>query len=486
MNMLVSGIALLLACSALLTYDRYTFRTNLVSRLAAEGNIIGSNTVSALVFNDPRAAESTLSALAASPNILYAAIYTPNRRCFAEYLRDSKVNPLPMLAIPAGQSQADWFQDGQIALVRPIVFQGRPIGYVYIRSDLQAINRRLRGYAFIALGVLVTSLLAALLISKMAQRAIAGPISHLAAIARAVSVEKDYSIRVASTAQHDEVSTLIEAFNEMLVEIQRRDRSLSDARDELEKRVQERTTQLAATNQELEAFCYSVAHDLRAPLRGIDGFSQALLEDYEDKLDSSGKDYLRRVRAASQRMSVLIDDLLNLSRVTRVEMQKEKLNLSAIVESVASDLQMSEPGRGVEFVIEEDLLAIGDSRLLRVAVENLLGNAWKYTSRHGNARIEFGGAQRDGQPVYFVRDDGAGFDPRHAARLFGAFQRLHSNSEFPGTGIGLATVQRIVHRHGGDIWADAAIEQGATFSFTLQGQNGFCSKNRDQYKNGDQ
>jgi light-regulated signal transduction histidine kinase (bacteriophytochrome) len=260
---------------------------------------------------------------------------------------------------------------------------------------------------------------------------------------------------------------LIEAFNEMLAEIQTRDKILLDAHDELEKRVQERTTQLAATNQELEAFCYSVAHDLRTPLRGIDGFSQALLEDYDDKLDSSGKDYLRRVRAGSQRMSVLIDDLLNLSRVTRTEMQKEKLNLSAIAKSVASDLQRSEPSRGVEFVIEEDLFATGDSRLLRVALENLLGNAWKYTSRHCRARIQFGGSQREGEPVYFVRDDGAGFDPRHAARLFGAFQRLHSNSEFPGTGVGLATVQRIVHRHGGNIWAEAAIEQGATFSFTL-------------------
>jgi light-regulated signal transduction histidine kinase (bacteriophytochrome) len=166
-------------------------------------------------------------------------------------------------------------------------------------------------------------------------------------------------------------------------------------------------------------------------------------------------------------MSMLIDDLLNLSRVTRTEMQKEKLNLSSIAKSVATDLQRTEPGRDVEFVIEEDLFATGDSRLLRVAMENLLGNAWKYTSHHGSACIEFGESQRDGQPVYFVRDDGAGFDPRHVARLFGAFQRLHSNSEFPGTGIGLATVQRIVHRHGGNIWAEAAIEQGATFSFTL-------------------
>lgn len=467
MNLLVSGVALLLACSALFTYDLYTFRTNIVGRLAAEGEIIGSNTVSALVFNDARAAENTLSALAASPNILYAGIYTPGHKLFAEYRRDPKVNSLPVLPIPSGQSQADWFQDGEIALVRPILFQGKPIGDVYIRSDLQAIHQRLRNFALIALGVLLASLLAALLISRMMQRAIAGPISHLAAIARAVSLKKDYSIRVASAARHDEVSTLIEAFNEMLAEIQRRDMSLLNARDELEKRVQERTTQLATINQELEAFCYSVAHDLRAPLRGIDGFSQALLEDYQDKLDSDGQDYLQRVRAASQRMSVLIDDLLNLSRVTRTEMQKEQLNLSAIAKSVAADLQTGEPDRAVEFVIAEDLFATGDSRLLRVAMENLLGNAWKYTSRHGRARIEFGASQHDGKPAYFVRDDGAGFDPRHAARLFGAFQRLHANAEFPGTGIGLATVQRIVRRHGGNIWAEAAIEQGATFSFTL-------------------
>jgi signal transduction histidine kinase len=467
MNMLVSGIALLLACSALFMYDLYSFRASIAGRLAAEGEIIGSNTISALMFNDPRAAESTLSALAASPNILYAGIYTPNHKVFAEYLRDHKVAPLPVLKVPARQSEINWFREGQITLSSPIVFQEKPIGYIYIRSDSQAITQRLKSFAFIALGVLLASLLAALLISKMAQRAIANPISHLAATARAVSLEKDYSIRVAATARHDEVSTLIEAFNDMLAEIQRRDMFLLGARDELEKRVQERTTQLAATNQELEAFCYSVAHDLRAPLRGIDGFSQALLEDYEDKLDTNGKDYLRRVRAASQRMSMLIDDLLNLSRVTRTEMQKEKLNLSSIAKSVATDLQRTEPGRDVEFVIEEDLFATGDSRLLRVAMENLLGNAWKYTSHHGSACIEFGESQRDGQPVYFVRDDGAGFDPRHVARLFGAFQRLHSNSEFPGTGIGLATVQRIVHRHGGNIWAEAAIEQGATFSFTL-------------------
>jgi PAS domain S-box-containing protein len=225
--------------------------------------------------------------------------------------------------------------------------------------------------------------------------------------------------------------------------------------------------QLEAANKELDAFSYSVSHDLRAPLRSIDGFSQALLEDYGDKLDSVGKDHLQRVRRAAQRMSTLIDDLLNLSRVTRSEIRRERLDLTAVVRSIAEELQRGAPSREVTFVITEGLTVDGDSRLLRVAIENLLGNAWKYTSSHSSARIEFGLKQDNVQPAYFVRDDGAGFDPRYSERLFGAFQRLHAATEFPGTGIGLATVQRIIRRHGGEIWAEGAVEKGATFYFTL-------------------
>jgi PAS domain S-box-containing protein len=225
--------------------------------------------------------------------------------------------------------------------------------------------------------------------------------------------------------------------------------------------------QLEIANKELDAFSYSVSHDLRAPLRAIDGFSQALLEDYDGKLDSVGQNYLQRVRLGAQRMSTLIDDLLNLSRVTRTEIRREKLDLSAIVRSAADELQRTAPGRNVKFVVLDGITADGDSRLLRVAVENLLGNAWKYTSAHDSAHIEFGLNKDNGRTAYFVRDDGAGFDPRYSDRLFGAFQRLHAAAEFPGTGIGLATVQRIIRRHGGEIWAEGAVEKGATFYFTL-------------------
>ncbi len=260
---------------------------------------------------------------------------------------------------------------------------------------------------------------------------------------------------------------LVDDFNGMLSRMQERDAALQQAHDELEQRVEERTKELATANKELEAFSYSVSHDLRAPLRSIDGFSQALVEDYADKLDSNGRDQLQRVRRAAQRMSVLIDDMLNLSRVTRSAMRPERVDLSAVARSIAADLQETEPGRLVEFVIENDLNTVGDSQLLRAAMENLLHNSWKYTSAHPRAKIEFGKTRQKGKPSFFVRDDGAGFDPRYADRLFGAFQRLHTTTEFPGTGIGLATVQRIVHRHGGEIWAEGAVEKGATFYFTL-------------------
>jgi PAS domain S-box-containing protein len=231
--------------------------------------------------------------------------------------------------------------------------------------------------------------------------------------------------------------------------------------------VQRVNSQLHQANLELESFSYSVSHDLRAPLRSIDGFSLALLEDHSAQLDSTAKDYLHRVRSATQRMGTLIDDLLGLSRVTRTEMRLQAVDLSAIARSIAAELSKSEPQRRVHFVIPENLPVNGDPHLLRIALENLLGNAWKFTSKHKSARIELGHMFSDGSVVYFIRDDGAGFDPAHTARLFGAFRRLHNRDDFPGTGIGLATVQRIISRHRGRIWAEGAVEGGATFYFTL-------------------
>jgi signal transduction histidine kinase len=230
--------------------------------------------------------------------------------------------------------------------------------------------------------------------------------------------------------------------------------------------------ELEATNRELEAFSYSVSHDLRAPLRSIDGFSQIILEDYADGFDEEGRDYLGRVRAASQRMGRLIDDLLGLSRVTRGDMERRRVDLGALASEVAEELREASSELKVEFSAQKGLEVWGDPRLLRVALVNLIGNAWKFTEKEPEARVEFGQdenlSRRGRVPVYYVRDNGAGFDMSYADKLFGAFQRLHGEDEFEGTGIGLATVQRAVHRHGGRIWAEGQVGRGAAFYFTLR------------------
>jgi two-component system, NtrC family, sensor kinase len=229
--------------------------------------------------------------------------------------------------------------------------------------------------------------------------------------------------------------------------------------------------QLESKNEELESFSHSVAHDLRAPLRSIDGFGLILLQDYADKLDDDGRQYLNYVRESAQQMSRLIDDLLALSRIARSDFRRAPVNLSAIARSVAARLAQTSPNRQVELVVADGLVADGDDGLLTILFENLLGNAWKFTSARAQARIEVG-ATDDERRAYFVRDNGAGFDMTYASKLFGMFQRLHSPTEFEGTGIGLATVQRVVRRHGGRIWAEAAVDRGATFFFVLDGSAG--------------
>lgn len=239
--------------------------------------------------------------------------------------------------------------------------------------------------------------------------------------------------------------------------------------ERLEQRVAKRTAQLEASNQELEAFSYSVSHDLRAPLRGIDGFSQALLEDYSEILDETGLQYLRRIREGASRMGELIDDLLNLSRLSRGPMRREQVDLTQLAQGVIDGLRATDPDRRVDVRIEPGVVVEGDLRLLKTALENLLENAWKFSRKQEAARIEFGVSSEDGQAACFVRDNGAGFDTRYSDKLFVAFQRLHKSNAFEGTGIGLAIVKRIIRRHGGSVWAEGEVGKGASFYFTIPG-----------------
>jgi light-regulated signal transduction histidine kinase (bacteriophytochrome) len=255
-------------------------------------------------------------------------------------------------------------------------------------------------------------------------------------------------------------------------------RDISDRREsetklrETAQSLEERSAELESANRELESFAYSVSHDLRAPLRGIDGFSQALLEDYGDAVDERGKRYLRHVREAAQDMGDLIDDLLHLSRVTRGELHRATTDLSALVGNVIRSMAATAPHRDVEWDVQEGVSVYADERMLRIALENLIGNAWKFTSHRDNAKIRFYTEWHEDEVAHCIRDNGAGFDMDFVDKLFGPFQRLHSAEEFEGTGIGLATAQRIVHRHGGRIWAQGAVDQGATFTFTLADGDG--------------
>lgn len=277
----------------------------------------------------------------------------------------------------------------------------------------------------------------------------------------------EFPVEMGITRVESEDTPLFSAFIADITERKQAEEAIRELNAELEQRVRDRTAQLEMANSELESFCYSVSHDLRSPLRAIDGFSEALVEDLPEDLPKQAAGYLGRIRSATQRMGHLIDDLLNLSKVTRSGVDFTEVDISALASEVVEALRQQEPDRKVEVSIWDNMTVTGDARLLRVALENLVGNAWKFTNQVESPRIEVGRMQIDDKSVYFVRDNGAGFDMKYADKLFGPFQRLHRVEEYPGTGIGLATVQRIVHRHGGKVWAEATPGKGAVFYFSL-------------------
>lgn len=343
-------------------------------------------------------------------------------------------------------------------------------GYMHMVNRFAEPQYHLNSYLLLMLGAALLVLIVIFLLSHALQKIIAKPLLALAETVEKIGAEKDYSLR-AEKLSNDEIGQLVTAFNRMINTIEAQNVEILGNNDNLEKIIAYRTAELRELNRELEAFSYSVAHDLRQPLRAIDGFSLAILEDCGGLLDDAGKSYLARVRAASQRMGVLIDSMLNLSRVMLHEMAIADVDISSIVRDIASQFLEHSPQRDVRFDIQPGLMVRGDERMLRIALENLIGNAWKFTGRTPEARVSFG-VQLDaaGESIYYVKDNGAGFDMRYAERLFHAFHRLHSVQEFEGTGIGLATVYRVINRHRGKVWATAHVNSGATLFFTL-GQN---------------
>jgi signal transduction histidine kinase len=446
--------AILVAIVAMIAYDLRLYHTSWVADLETQAELIARTSAPALAFDDSRVAQENLELLRYRPKVRAAALYDSRGRLFARFAPD------PELRFPdLPKADGVGFEGDDLVVFKRIVNDREVLGTVYLRADYE-LNNRLLGYLGIAAVVLVAAMLVAYFLSRVLQAVVTRPLLAITDVAREVTEKRNFSLR-AQKLSRDEIGMLAEGFNTMLAEMER-------LHAELEQRVRERTAQLEYTNRELEAFCYSVSHDLRAPLRAIDGFSQALLEDFPKEMPEEAQRFLSRIRSSTQRMGQLIEDLLNLSQVSRVGLERREIDITEIAKQVAADLRGREPGRRIEISIGEGLRAEGDPRLLRAAIENLVGNAWKFTSKTEQPRVEIG-ALREGAPAtFFVRDNGAGFDMAYAAKLFGAFQRLHSNADYPGTGIGLATVQRIMHRHGGRIWADATPGKGAAFFFTLE------------------
>jgi PAS domain S-box-containing protein len=518
---LTSIIALLLASVVIITYDNYVYRAQKAKEVAVQAEILAAGMLAALEFEDHKSAQAYLDPLATNPEISVAAVYTSSGLLFANYTRPGSKSP-PYFAPPVGQE----FEGNDFLVSWPVEHGQRGVGSVYLRAQMEPLAVRITRYAGIFLVAMLVSLIITLPLGMRLHYAIANPVYARSLLEAsldpmvAISAEgkitdvNEATINITGLPRSELIGTEFSNFftepekarasyeqvfaqgliTDYPLTIRHLDGRLTDvlynasvykgehgnvlgvfaaARDvtaqkKAAEEIRQRTTELQAANRELEAFSYSVSHDLRAPLRSIDGFSQVVMEDYGDRLDDQGREYLNRVRAATQRMGRLIDDMLALSRVTRSDMQRELVDLGKMANEIFSELQKNEPERKVEWRIGNELIAWGDMRLLRMALFNLLGNAWKYTAHQPQPRIKFDvQRQVDGAMEFFVKDNGAGFDMAYADKLFGAFQRLHTVSEFPGTGVGLAIVQRVIHRHGGQVRGMGIPNQGATFYFTL-------------------
>ncbi len=491
MNMLVSGAALLLACAAFIAFDMITFRQSMLRNLSTQAQIIGSNSISALLFNDPQSAENTLLALKAAPNILSAQVYLTDGRPFASYSRDRDRHRTVLPPIPSRQTETHWVEDDQIALVRLIVLDGKPIGAVYIRSDLQELRGRLQRYAIIAAIVLSACLLAALLISSIFRRAVAEPIVNLSKIAKVVSRDKNYSVRAASIRSPAELAILIEAFNEMLTQIQQSEKALRKAHDELEQRVQERTAELEAAKKEVEEFSHSIllakeevergsrfkdqflstmSHELRTPLNAVLGFSDLLADERYGPLNDRQQRYVAHIHTGGKHLLKLISDILDLSKIEagRMELAREDVTVASAFSEVISALYplAEKKSQALLQQVEPNLQVHADAMRFKQVLMNLAGNAIKFTPESG--RIELVAHQVDDQVRVEVRDNGPGIPAEQQQRIFEAFFRLtETGSATEGTGLGLAITSRLVELHGSKLGIESRPSEGACFYFSL-------------------
>jgi len=460
---LISGVVLLVTCISFFAYEFYVFRKTTTEKLSTIGKIISTNSTAALAFDDSENAKEILAALKAEPHIVAAALYNKDGELFSKYSADRRdTNFFPKKPQQDGYRYIRSHIDG----FEPILQDERRLGTLYLRSDLGGMYDRFRVFGVVAILVIFLSFILAYLLSMILQKSISKPILTLSETAKVISNQKDYSVRAVKSG-NDEVGGLTNAFNNMLEEIEKQNKTLSEFNKNLEQKVSDRTEQLETVNKELESFSYSISHDLRAPLRGVVGFAAILEEDYGNKLDDEGKRIISVIKNNTLKMGRLIDDLLTFSRMSRQDIMRTNIATNKMVRDVIEDLVPGDKKPAIHWDIQNLPDLKGDINAIRQVWVNLISNAVKYSATKKQPQIEIGSFKSNGQTVLYIKDNGVGFDEKYKNKLFQVFQRLHSEQDFEGTGIGLAIIKKIISKHGGHVWAEGEKDKGACFSFSL-------------------
>jgi Bacteriophytochrome (light-regulated signal transduction histidine kinase) len=460
--LLINGIVLFITCVTFFFYEYYSFRKATAEKLRTIGKIISANSTAALAFDATDDATETLAALRTEPHIVAACLYDSTGKAFAHYLASDHTDSLPRQPFRDGYYFTKLYLHG----FQPVMLEEKRLGTLYLQYNMSAMYERLGSYALIIAVVMLLSFILAYILVRFLKKSISVPILSLADTANIIYNRKDYTVRAVKFG-NDEMGTLTDAFNQMLEQIHHQDVRLREFNQQLEQKVKERTAQLELVNKELESFSYTVSHDLRAPLRAIVGFTSILEEDYASQLDDEARRITDVIKGNTHKMARLIDDLLAFSRLGRQEITKAPVNMAAVVKETIQTLASQTDTSRVQWIVHPLPVVPANENMIQQAWVNLISNAVKYSANHETPEIEIGSFGRNGQAVFFVKDNGVGFDSQYKDKLFKVFQRLHRSDEFEGTGIGLALVEKIVVRQGGSVWAESEINKGACFYFSL-------------------
>jgi len=463
---LINGIVLLTAGMAFFGNEFYSFKKTTVEKLSTIGKIIAANSTAALAFDSPDDAREILAALRAEPHIVAACIYDKNGKIFSEYYAGNEKSKFPPSPGPQGYRFSYTHLDGFV----PVMQETLPLGTLYLKSDMGALHAWLGLYAVVVAVILLVSFLLAFVLVRFLGKSISTPILALSQTAKIISDRKDYTVR-AIKMSNDELGSLTEAFNQMLDQIKKKDDNLSEFNQNLELKVRDRTAQLETVNKELEGFSYSVSHDLRAPLRAIVGFASILEEEYAGRLDVEGKRITAIIKKNTMKMGRLIDDLLEFSQMGKHDGMKVTINMGRMVNDIKDAMALQYDTHRISWSMGDLPNVNANASMIRQVWVNLIANAIKYSGKNEAPQIEIGAMTKEGEYVYYVVDNGVGFDQQYSEKLFKVFQRLHSPEEFEGTGVGLALVKKIITREGGSVWAESEVGKGACFYFSLPARN---------------